>query len=185
MQSWCYRSQQPQTTRHRKEKVIFHGHTAAEFMSLTLVQQKAVSLDFMYLIDKAIIETISEKKRGVIRRVKQQVEDLCCNLHFAYCQITGFLEPYKAEIFPKGRPPTFAINGMACSGDSESTTKEVLSNVIRSRQKGPFTSTDGKFRKFTDRAEVDLKFLVEEHGCGGHCKWGEVRVVALYGPRGE
>jgi hypothetical protein len=96
-------------------------------MSLTLVQQKAVSLDFMYLIDKAIIETISEKKRGVIRRVKQQVELLSCNLPFAYCQITGFLEPHKEEIFPEGRPSTFALNGMACSGDSESTTTEVLS----------------------------------------------------------
>jgi hypothetical protein len=53
---------------------------------------------------------------------------------------------------------------MACSsGDSESTTAEVLSNVIRSKQKGPFTSTDGKPREFTDKAEVDLKCLVEEH----------------------
>jgi hypothetical protein len=52
-------------------------------MSLTLVQQEAVFLDFMYLIDKAITETISEKKRSVIRRVKQQVELLSCNLPFA------------------------------------------------------------------------------------------------------
>ena len=29
--------------------------------------------------------------------------------------------------------------------------------------KGPFTSTDGLYRKFTDKAEVDLKFLVEKH----------------------
>jgi hypothetical protein len=99
----------------------------------------------------------------VIRRVKQEVELLCCNLPFAYSQINGFLEPYKAEIFPVGRPSTFAINGMACSGNSESTTTEVLSNVIRSKQKGPFTSTDGQCRKFTDDAEVDLQFLVEKH----------------------
>jgi hypothetical protein len=52
---------------------------------------------------------------------------------------------------------------MACSGDSESTTNEVLSNVIRSGQKGPFTSPDGKPRKFTDKAEVDLMFLVKKH----------------------
>jgi hypothetical protein len=39
----------------------------------------------------------------------------------------------------------------------------VLSNVIRSTQKGPFTSTDGLCRKFTDDAEVDLQFLVEKH----------------------
>jgi hypothetical protein len=52
---------------------------------------------------------------------------------------------------------------MACSGDSESTTTEVLSNVIRPKQKGPFTSTDGKCRKFTGGAEVDLQFLVEKH----------------------
>jgi hypothetical protein len=52
---------------------------------------------------------------------------------------------------------------MACSGNSESTTTEVLSNVIRSKQKGPFTSTDGQCRKFTVEAEVDLQFLVEKH----------------------
>jgi hypothetical protein len=39
----------------------------------------------------------------------------------------------------------------------------VLSNVIRSKQKGPFTSTDGLYRKFTHDAEVDLQFLVEKH----------------------
>jgi hypothetical protein len=39
----------------------------------------------------------------------------------------------------------------------------VLSNVIRSEQKGPFTSTDGKLREFTYRAEVDLKYLVDKH----------------------
>jgi hypothetical protein len=53
---------------------------------------------------------------------------------------------------------------MACaSGNSEITTTEVLSNVIRSKQKGPFTSTDGQCRKFTDEAEVDLQFLVGKH----------------------
>jgi hypothetical protein len=35
--------------------------------------------------------------------------------------------------------------------------------VIRSKQKGPFTSTDGKCRKFAGDAEVDLQFLVEKH----------------------
>jgi hypothetical protein len=44
-----------------------------------------------------------------------------------------------------------------------STTAEVLSNVVRSTQKGPFTSTDGKLRKFTHGAEVDLKFLVKKN----------------------
>jgi hypothetical protein len=38
--------------------------------------------------------------------------------------------------------------------------------VVRSTQKGLFTSTDGKFRKFTHGAEVDLQFLVEKHGDG-------------------
>jgi hypothetical protein len=52
---------------------------------------------------------------------------------------------------------------MACSGGVKSTTREVLSNVIRSKQKGPFTSTDGLYRKFTAEAEVDLQFLVEKH----------------------
>jgi hypothetical protein len=52
---------------------------------------------------------------------------------------------------------------MACSGDSESATTEVLSNVIRPKQKGPFTSADGKCRKFTGDADVDLQFLVEKH----------------------
>ena len=61
-------------------------------MSLALVQQEDVSLDFMYLRDKAVIETISEKKRGVIRNVKKQVELLCCNLPTAFVQINAFLE---------------------------------------------------------------------------------------------
>jgi hypothetical protein len=39
----------------------------------------------------------------------------------------------------------------------------VLSNVVRPKHKGPFTSTDGKYRKFTDDAEVDLAFLVKKH----------------------
>jgi hypothetical protein len=121
----------------------------------------------MYLRDRAIIESSSEKKRSVrgpsCKTGGRAVVLLCCNLPFACSQINGFLEPYKAEIFPVGRPSAFAINGMACSGDSESTTKEVLSNVIRSKQKGPFTSTDGQCRKFTADAEVDLKFLVEKH----------------------
>jgi hypothetical protein len=137
-------------------------------MALTEEKQRALSLDFMYLRDKAIIESSSEKKRSVVRRVKQEVELLllCCNLPFACSKTNGFLEPYKAEIFPVGRPSTFAINGMACSGNSESTTTEVLSNVIRSKQKSPFTSTDGQCREFTDDAEVDLQFLVEKHKDG-------------------
>ena len=68
-----------------------------------------------------------------------------------------------AVVFPEGRPSTLAINGMACSGGVKSTTKEVLANVVRSTHKGPFTSTDGLYRKFTDKAEVDLQFLVEKH----------------------
>jgi hypothetical protein len=52
---------------------------------------------------------------------------------------------------------------MACSGAAKSTTTEVLANVVRSTQKGPFTSTDGLYRKFTDEAEVDLQSLVEDH----------------------
>ena len=35
--------------------------------------------------------------------------------------------------------------------------------MVRSTNKGPFTSTDGKYRKFTVKAEVDLQSLVEEH----------------------
>jgi hypothetical protein len=152
-----------QITRHKKERETFHGLTAAQFMALTPVQQEKVSTDFMYLRDKAIMETISEKKRVVIRNVKKQVELLSCDLPTAYVQIKAFLEPFKALIFPKGRPSTLAINGMACSGGVKSTTKKVLANVVRSTHKGPFTSTDGLYRKFTDEAEVDLQSLVEDH----------------------
>jgi hypothetical protein len=42
----------------------------------------------------------------------------------------------------------------------------VLSNVVRSKQKGPFTSTDGELRKSKNEAEVKLKSLVEEHENG-------------------
>jgi hypothetical protein len=117
----------------------------------------------MYLRDKAITESSSEEKRGVVRHVKQQVEQLSCKLPFAYSQITGFLEPYKAQIFPEGRPASLAINGFACSGGVKRTTTEVLSNVVRSKQQGPFTSTDGKYRKFTDGAATKLRYLVEKH----------------------
>jgi hypothetical protein len=55
------------------------------------------------------------------------------------------------------------VNGFACSGGVKRTTKEVLSDVVRPKHKGPFTSTDGKYRKFTDGAEVDLTFLVKKH----------------------
>ena len=82
---------------------------------------------------------------------------------FAFSQINAFLEPYKAQIFPEGRPASLAINGFACSGGVKRTTTEVLSNVVRSKQKGPFTSTDGLYRKFTHGAEVDLMSLVEKH----------------------
>ena len=98
-----------------------------------------------------------------MREVKKHVEKLCCILPFAFVQINAFLEPYKAQIFPEGRPASLAINGFACSGGVRRITKEVLSNVVRSKQKGPFTSTDGLYRKFTDKAEVDLQFLVEKH----------------------
>jgi hypothetical protein len=39
----------------------------------------------------------------------------------------------------------------------------VLSNVVRSKQKGSFTSTDGKYRGFTDDAAVKLRYLVKKH----------------------
>jgi hypothetical protein len=119
--------------------------------ALTEDEQRALSRDFMYLRDKAIIESSTEEKRKVMRSVKKQVELLCCNLPFAYSQVNASLEPYKAEIFPEGRPSTLALNGMACSGDVKRTTKEVLSNVVRSKNKGPFASTDGLYRKFTDK----------------------------------
>ena len=35
--------------------------------------------------------------------------------------------------------------------------------MVRSTNKGPFTSTDGLYRKFTHDAEVDLQFLVKKH----------------------
>jgi hypothetical protein len=65
--------------------------------------------------------------------------------------------------FSERRPDTFAINGFACSGGAKSTTAEVFSSVVRSKQRGPFTSTDDKLRKFTRGAEADLEFLVEKH----------------------
>jgi hypothetical protein len=135
-----------QITRHRKERETFFNHTAAEFLALTEEKQSELPLDFMYLRDKAIIESSAEEKRKVMRDVKKQVELLCCNLPTAFVQINAFLEPHKAEIFPEGRPSTLAINGMACSGGVKSTTTEVLAHVVRSKTKtkGPFTSTDGK-----------------------------------------
>jgi hypothetical protein len=112
---------------------------------------------------RAEIESSKEGKRNLLRVAKEQVKALCCTEPEAITAIEAFLEPHDERIFAKGRPPTFAINSMACSGDSPSTTKEVLSNVIRSASKGPFTSTDGKYRKFTHGAEVDLTFLVKKH----------------------
>ena len=84
---------------------------------------------------------LGREAHSVMRSAKQQVEKLCCKLPFAFSQINAFLEPYKAQIFPEGRPASLAINGFACSGDVKRTTNEVLSNVVRSKQKGPFTST--------------------------------------------
>ena len=84
-----------QITRHKKEREIFHGYTAAQFLILTLDEQKLLSTDFMYLTDIAIIETSDEEKRKVLRKVKKQVELLSCNLPTAFVQIKAFLEPYK------------------------------------------------------------------------------------------
>jgi hypothetical protein len=84
------------------------------------------------------------------------MEALCCSELGAYNATRAYLKPHKERIFSEGRPPALAINGFACSGDWKSTTKEVLSNVVRSKNKGPFTSTDGELRKFTGGAEVDL-----------------------------
>jgi hypothetical protein len=53
-------------TRHRKERETLFGHTAAEFLALTAENQSELPLDFMYLRDKAIIESSSEEKRSVI-----------------------------------------------------------------------------------------------------------------------
>jgi hypothetical protein len=89
------------------------------------------------------------------------------------------LEPHKAQIFPKGRPASLAINGFACSGDVKKKTNEVLSNVVRSKQKGPFTSTDGKYRKFTDDAAVKLTYLVKKHA--DHIANGEAFVDSCDG----
>jgi hypothetical protein len=36
-----------------------------------------------------------------MRSVKQQTEELCCKLPFAFSQINAFLEPHKAQIFLK------------------------------------------------------------------------------------
>jgi hypothetical protein len=78
---------------------------------------------------RAEIESSKEGKRNRLLRVaKEQVEALCCTEPEAITAIEGFLKPHDERIFAEGRPSTFAINGMACSGDSESTTTEVLSN---------------------------------------------------------
>jgi hypothetical protein len=103
-------------------------------LALTEEKQSELPLDFMYLRDKAITESGSEEKRSVIRSVKQQVEELCCKLPFAFSQINAFLEPHKAQIFHEGRPASLTINGFACSGGVERTANEaVLSNVVRSK----------------------------------------------------
>jgi hypothetical protein len=58
-------------------------------------------------------------------------------------------------------------------------TNEVLSNVVRSKQKGPFTSTDGKLWKFTGGAAVKLKYLVEKNA--DHIANGEAFVDSCDG----
>jgi hypothetical protein len=134
-------------------------------LSLEEKEKSDLTSNYKDLQGRAEIESCreGEGKLNLLRVAKEQVEALCCTEPEAVTAIEAFLKPYDTRIFGEGRPNTFAINGMACSGDSESTTKEVLSNVIRSTQKGLFTSTDGKFRKFTDKAEVDLQSLVEKH----------------------
>jgi hypothetical protein len=62
-------------------------------------------------------------------------------------------------------------------GIGESTTKGVLSNVwwsVRSKHKGPITSTDGQLRKFTYAAYVKLESIVKEHA--DHIAKGEIFV---------
>jgi hypothetical protein len=78
-------------TRHRKERETFYGHTAAEFLALTAKKQSELSLDFMYLRDRAIIESSTEEKRKVMRKVKKHVEQLCCILPLAFVQINQCL----------------------------------------------------------------------------------------------
>jgi hypothetical protein len=152
------------TTRNNMEKGFFYGYTAAEFLALE--EKEKCDLNSKAKIDlqgRAEIESCKEGKRKLLRSAKRQVEALCCTKPEAITAIEAFLKPHDARIFADGRPDTFAINGMACSGGAESTTAEVLSNVIRPTQKGPFTSTDGKLRKFTHDAQVDLQFLVKKH----------------------
>jgi hypothetical protein len=65
----------------------------------------------------------------------------------------------------------------------------VLSNVVRPKHKGPFTSTDGKYRrKFTDDAAAKLRHLVDKNtdhiangGTSvGSCTGGVVLACAFY-----
>jgi hypothetical protein len=51
--------------------------------------------------------------------------------------------------------------------------------VVRSKQKGPFTSTDGKYRKFTGDAAVKLRYLVNKHA--DHIANGEAFVDSCDG----
>jgi hypothetical protein len=76
MHAWHYQSIKP-AHKTQKGTETFHGHTAAEFLDLTLVEQSELPLDFMYLKDKAIIESSTEEKRKVMCNVKKQVELLC------------------------------------------------------------------------------------------------------------
>jgi hypothetical protein len=136
-------------TRHKKEKGTFYGYTAAGLMALEEKDQCKLTSNYKDLKGRAEIESGKEGKRSPLRSAKEQVEALCCSEPEAHNKTKAFLKPYDARIFSEGRPGTFAINGFACSGRAKGTTKEVLSNVVRSKQKGPFTSTDGKLREFT------------------------------------
>ena len=59
--------------------------------ALTEDEQRALSRDFMYLRDKAIIESSTEEKRKVMRNVKKQVELLCCKLPLSGLRSDQFL----------------------------------------------------------------------------------------------
>jgi hypothetical protein len=95
---------------------------------------------------------------------------------------------YKAQIFPEKRPASLAINGFACSGGVKRTANEVLSNVVRPKHKGPFTSTDGKYRNFTDDAAAKLRHLVDKNADDitngetfvGSCDGGVVLACVFY-----
>jgi hypothetical protein len=143
-------------------------------LALQEEQQCKLTSDFKCLQDRALIESGQEEKRSGLRGLIKQTEELCCKLPFACTETMGFLEPYKKQFFSEERPGTLAINGFACSGDAKSTTKEVLSNVVRPKNKDPFTPSNGQYRKFTDAAAVKLGSLVKKHA--NHIAKGETFV---------